>query len=358
MGYIVSTDLKIVKGYLRSAIYDLTREDYDYIPNDLADTLLNGLSLEKMSDAQFNWLIEKEFLLEINDKDRANFEIMKLDWDYPAKILNLSLSSEILVLHFDFILQMVIDFNIPSVAIIDINGIENTLNLMAELEKTPVLVVEWLTKYDKNQNYAAYVEEFRKLKSIVIYEAPNNKEKFGNDGFGNIVHKINSFFIDSPQLQHPSFFNVNTELFTESIHFHTYFNRRVHINAVGEIFQSHHSKKSFGNIESISKIDEMSTIIQSRKFRAIGNVTKDQTDICKNCEHRYMCVDSREPLKRGLNEWYHGSECNYNPFIALWSNEAKFLSLSKIGIQSNDKEFKIDDHKVAEVVKSIWNLAL
>ncbi len=31
-----------VKGYNRSIVYDLTRNDYHFVPNDIADLLLNG----------------------------------------------------------------------------------------------------------------------------------------------------------------------------------------------------------------------------------------------------------------------------------------------------------------------------
>jgi hypothetical protein len=51
-------------------------------------------------------------------------------------------------------------------------------------------------------------------------------------------------------------------------------------------------------------------------------VFKDEIAICKDCEYRYMCVDSRLPLYQNEdNLWVLEGECNYNPYTSEWKKK-------------------------------------
>lgn len=356
MGYIVSTDLVIAKGYLRSVLYDLTREDYEYIPNDLADILTEGTRLNTADQEHLTWLLEKEYILEIPEQVQGNLQPMNLEWEYPASILNLTVSSNILKTKQEFIIELIRSCNIPSIAILDPNMNKEVQSFIKALELTSVQVVEWLTNFNEKIDYQKYTNEFQKLKSIITYNSKKESHHYGNDGFGNVVHKTNSFEERTLFKQHPSYFNVNTELVTESHQFHTYFNRRLHISGNGEIHQSPYSKESFGSVSKCQTTEELKEILKTEKFRNFWKVTKDQIDICKDCEHRYMCVDNREPKSRKNNTWYHETECNYNPYIAQWEGETNYLLFSKMGIQSDVNGFSLDEKKVNETVKNIWGI--
>ena len=67
-----------------------------------------------------------------------------------------------------------------------------------------------------------------------------------------------------------------------------------------------------------------------------------------------MCVDNRLPHKRKENEWYHKTECNYNPYIAKWEEEEGYKTLKECGVVSNENEFSINHDKIAEINKDIW----
>lgn len=59
-------------------------------------------------------------------------------------------------------------------------------------------------------------------------------------------------------------------------------------------------------------------IISLPKCSNLWNITKDQIEVCKNCEFRYICPDNRIPLKRKENDYYHQTDCNYDPYKNKW----------------------------------------
>ena len=88
-----------VKGYNRSIICDLQKEDYFLIPNSLYD-FFNGdifelnlnnkyLDDEKTTINQYiSFLLEKNLIFEINENEIELFPKLDLTWDYPSTISN------------------------------------------------------------------------------------------------------------------------------------------------------------------------------------------------------------------------------------------------------------------------------
>jgi hypothetical protein len=253
MAYIISSDLYIVKGYLRSIIYDLNREDYEFIPNEIADILISKINFDNIPKEIFEWLVINEFILEVPEAVAGNFLPIALDWDYPSKIVNLTLESEILNFEESKILALIEAFNIKALGIINLNkNLEELKPFLQTLENSSILTIEIITNYNESSDYLNYCNIFSRIKSIIVYNSFFESENYGSDGFGNIVYKLNDFQDRLSYKQHPSFFNVNTELVTESLNFNNYFNRRIHISALGNIYQSLDSQINFGNITEVN----------------------------------------------------------------------------------------------------------
>jgi hypothetical protein len=67
-----------------------------------------------------------------------------------------------------------------------------------------------------------------------------------------------------------------------------------------------------------------------------------------------MCTDNRVPFKRKKNEWFHKTECFFNPYISKWKEEEGYKTLSECGVISNENGFSIDHDKIAEINKVLW----
>ena len=113
-------------------------------------------------------------------------------------------------------------------------------------------------------------------------------------------------------------FVISMDLYQESQYFNTYFNKKVFINCKGEISNHLLSKKIIGNILN-EDISVLISKIKDDNFTRFWKVKKDLIEICCDCEHRYMCIDRREPLYDSKkNKWYHETKCGYNPYTAEW----------------------------------------
>ncbi|PTM04032.1 MAG: hypothetical protein DA405_08610 [Bacteroidetes bacterium] len=84
------------------------------------------------------------------------------------------------------------------------------------------------------------------------------------------------------------------------------------------------------------------------------NVTKEDVDICKECEFRRCCFDSRKVLNRSDGTFFYQSECNYNPYIAKWKGEEGYRTLAECGVESDASGFSIDHERIAEINEELW----
>jgi len=109
-------------------------------------------------------------------------------------------------------------------------------------------------------------------------------------------------------------FKVNVENYVCGKTSNLFFNRIVYIDNEGNIKNWIYDSKKFGNINK----DSFEKVINSDQFQLLWNIRKDDISICKECQYRYVCPDNRIPLVNDKNEYYHSSECNYNPIKDKW----------------------------------------
>jgi SPASM domain peptide maturase of grasp-with-spasm system len=143
---------------------------------------------------------------------------------------------------------------------------------------------------------------------------------------GNVAYTMQT--IKSPKdcdNNSSSHFNVSVQLYTEAQNHNSYFNRKIAIDTNGNIKNCSASENIHGNV----KTDKIDSIIESSAFQKLWFVKKDEIEICKDCEFRYMCIDSRIPIKNQEGVWYHEKECNYNPYIAKWKSELGYITIKE-----------------------------
>lgn len=184
----------------------------------------------------------------------------------------------------------------------------------------------------------------KRIKRINIYNSPFNKN------YNDLIFYLKT----SKRIGFKKFkdgFNINHLLYSESLSAHTYFNRKLYIGNQGEVKNAKECNEIYGNINNSF---DLKNSVLSPEFQKYWFVKKEETDVCKDCEFRHMCVDNRLPYERNQNEWYHKIECNYNPYIAKWEDEEGYRILVECGVISNENGFSIDHEKIAEINKELW----
>jgi len=72
--------------------------------------------------------------------------------------------------------------------------------------------------------------------------------------------------------------------------------------------------KTFGFIQDIKNVGELKKAIASPEFQTYWFINKDNCNVCKDCEYRYICLDYYLPVKGKNRDWYFKRTCTYNPY--------------------------------------------
>jgi SPASM domain peptide maturase of grasp-with-spasm system len=342
-----------IKGFKRSAIYDLNRKSYKFIPNTMVDFLLEseGRSRSEIKESysqEYQAIVEEylEFIKNneigfwIDDTLLSNFVKISTAWDYPAEITNaiidVSLESNYDI--FNSLLQLenlgCKHIQIRSYEIIDIEYYQTICN---SISNSQYLSVEILTKFnpeDHEIKIKELVSQNKRIKSLVFHSSIKNSitNVGGLNSMGNIAYTKQA--IDSPSDCHNNiqeYFNIMLEQYVESQFHHTYYNRKVAIDTNGNIKNCTSHDKIFGNVRQ----DKIFDIISTAAFQKLWYVSKDKIEICQECEFRHMCIDSRLPFDSENGFWFHKTECNYNPYIAKWKGENGYITVKEFLDNSN-----------------------
>lgn len=340
----LSAETPMVKGYNRTCIYDLPKGTYDFIPNSLYEKLLNLEHKEKdfvyknLDNEEKKWLeflIKKEYCFFANQSFKDCFIKINFDWKNPSYITNAIIDIEDNSENFNF--KFLEDLNCKHILIRFSNelSIENIINYIENNLKNitfkSVDIVYETDTHKKNKS------TFRKiLKNYPIISS---------------IQTINSLKEKTSKYFRPNFV-LNTISFSESQSCNLYFNQKLYLNPFKKYLKN--SPNSLVSFE-IKEYTQIKKIIDSKKFKSLWKINKDKIDVCKDCEFRYMCFDDRIPEKRNDKEYFHKTECEYNPYLSLWSTDEKFISLQQLNVLSNKDFFQLDNKHINNILANLWD---
>lgn len=232
MAFFLPEDVRVVKGYFRSCLYDLTREDFEFIPNSLANKLTYSALNEIDEKDIISFLRSKDMLIDVHQNVIDNFIPLKLNWESSSFISNIIINAESLTNEVaDVIANMICIFNVKAIVIecFEDSSLEHCIDFINKLSYSKLKTLEVLMNFScHGDSVINKIFKNKKVKNIIFYNAPFKKIIQGYDGFENIVYLNYNF--TRTQNKDMSFFNVNIDLYSESLLFNTYFNRKVYIS--------------------------------------------------------------------------------------------------------------------------------
>lgn len=325
-----------VKGASQGAIFDLQRERYISVPNDLIDVISLG-NKRTIADtiADFDeedrstyqdylehlYNLEYIFFIDIDQIDW--YPPMSMNWDHPSEITN-----------------AILEFNSESKH--DLNKIfgdlENLGCLALEIRIYDEFELDYLIeildcsantgitsislKYNcfssfPNEKIIDNIEmKYFNLHSIEIYNAEKKKSV-------EYSQRVQVMFYEDQLLSsthcgfvHKENFILNKTFFLESMNFNSCLNRKIVIDVKGQVKNCPAMTELFGDHHEVS----LQSIARKSAFQAKWAITKDEVVVCKNCEFRYVCLDCRAFQTITSEDKLHGKpiKCNYDPFLGEW----------------------------------------
>jgi len=352
-----------VKGSRCSIIMDMQRKSVKFVPNDLVNIIerneqksIKEITTELPPDDKETFLEYIDFLLAhelafLLDKDETSFfPKMSKEWDNPNFVTNTVIYLERypkfdlhdVVNQLDVLLcnhvYLVISYDIPFTKlqeIIDCVSKSSIQSIYLALNFNPTLI---------SDNILELTKQFERIVLIEIYGMLDNPYK--NHVAPTIIAYSNR--LENMQdcgIIHTDYFSLNLPFYTEAQNHNTCLNRKLCIDANGNIKNCLSMNRSFGNIKDTT----LSEAIEKEGFKDLWFITKDQIDVCKDCEFRYMCTDCRCFIKDPDNIYSQPAKCHYNPYIAKWAGEEGYVPIEECGSYSKETGFVPDIEKIAAI---------
>lgn len=345
----------IANGINRSCLIDVEKSVYCLIPNSLADIFINKKQfllsemINQFDEEDKQTFIEYIDFLEENHFVLRSDNLIKLKY-YDNRSYNSPFEVE----------SMIID----SKNFIDLKSRIEYLNIIPEF-----LQIRLFRKFsiDELEKIAEILVEkdFLNVELILLHH-----EQILEDQYINLfkMHKLFSrFFISNyPNkkkllekkiicfsekiLTEKECGKISERLFTPNLRTiltskscNSCLNKKLSIDNDGNIKNCPSMSQSFGNIKDTT----LEEALNQKDFKKYWNITKDEIEVCKDCEFRYICTDCRAYTERTYFEKdidvSKPLKCGYNPYTNEWEE----WSISPL------KQNAIEFYNMQDLVKKV-----
>jgi SPASM domain peptide maturase of grasp-with-spasm system len=302
---------------------------YKIIPNELYDVLtrIELIPYEEMRasffdkeglDLYIEKLLKENFLFYTDIPKQ--FPKLSMLWDYPSIITNAIID-----------LNATSDYDTTSAIqqldylgckALEIRFFDSSFDfflntILKALKDSKISFVQIITSY--NEMYqTSYFEKIYKqnprFSSFIVHSSPFYEQIGDENSFtlnytqDKVDSEMHCGYVNS------DYFTVNIPMFTEAQEFNTCLNRKLSIDKDGNIKNCPAIRKTYGHINST----QLSSVIILDTFKELWSINKNQIDICKDCEFRYICTDCRALIKDENNIYSKPKFCNYDPYTSTW----------------------------------------
>lgn len=326
-----------VKGASQSIICDLQRKHYEFIPNTLFEILKlteteNIEAIKRMFDEEeqaildeyFDFLLEDEWGFLCSTKEEHElFPDMNMAWDHPSPIthaiLDVDASST-----YDLVgvIQQLEELNCKHIQIRSYSFRDASFydNLLSNFKESCVRSFELITPSKEGYPFVEWerlVNKVPRIHNLTLHSSSEGSfiHKTDPSGMGNIMvleQEITSE-IHCGLISPTSFiFGLNISAFTEAKNHNSCLNKKLSVDVNGELCNCPSLPERYGNVRT----KKLSEVVKHSDLSAYWHITKDQVQVCKDCEFRYICTDCRAYTTEGKHS--KPLKCNYNPYKGTW----------------------------------------
>lgn len=332
--FILHANCMPVNGAMRSIVCDLQLGRYRFLPTDTAKlitrfrshSIIEVLSIypkyyQESILGQLRLLCEGDWGFFTNEPER--FPPISLDWYSPSLVTNfimdLDSNSEVSMSRVAALLDEV---GCEAVQIRAYDKIQPCIlhSFIDATKYSCIKNIELVLKYSSElelQFLSNLAKENTRVSRIFVHSCPTNQTQTTTTGRPNV------YFSNEHLTSHNdcgrinlNFFNCNITLFTESQKFNSCLNRKLSIDARGDIRICPSMKRSFGNISEVT----LSSVARLEEVRTIWGIHKDQVSVCRDCEFRYICIDCRAHVSDENDPYSKPAKCKYDPYKATWKD--------------------------------------
>lgn len=316
-------------GISRSLIIDGQRWKYYTIPNTMYALLktYDGCSIREVirkegTDPEalgilseyFEFLFEHELIFECSMEVAEHFVPIQDNFDHPSTITNAIIDIEAFV---------ALDVAGILLQLTALGCYTLEIRINRPTERSTVIQLLALCKTFELENVSLIIQLDAAIKTLEGYKADfpfltrivNYNQAFESQEATGIIYTAKDLSqSNSCGLVQADFFTPTLQHYVESVNHNSCLNRKIAIDASGDIKNCPGMTESFGNIRDTS----LKEAIAKPGFKKYWNITKDQVTKCKDCEFRHICTDCRAYLDTPGDILSAPLKCGYDPYTCTW----------------------------------------
>ena len=324
-----------VKGARRSTLCDLQNGCYCLIPNALFYMLTecSGLTIDQIKahfdthnnaarvvDEYYRFLVDNEFGFFCDEPER--FPPIDFTFLRPEQITNAILDVRNCSDHpYEDILDQLAALGCRALQVrfFDEMPLAQIEKILQTTERHTLRHLEILIQYTPemtDEGLLLILSQHPAISKINVHAAPARRDLESTSRIVRVSFwpsHCNSS--DHCGFVQPAYFALNLDHFSEAQGHNTCLNRKISIDATGEIKNCPALIKSFGNVRG-TRLADVATM---QPFKDVWTIKKDEIEVCRACEFRYMCTDCRALLTDPSNILSKPAKCEYDPFTGTWS---------------------------------------
>ncbi|MBL1223220.1 grasp-with-spasm system SPASM domain peptide maturase [Chryseobacterium sp. L7] len=332
----VFNNILITKGATRILVSDLQRNFSELYPLELYEIIgeLKNKSIEnilKNYDTEsilfvqeyINLLIEKEYgFITEGDWDR-NFPPLSYQFYEPNEISNILIEiNDISVL--DKIKQDVENLGVKHLVIYSHKklSLRDFKDIDLKFKSSVLNGIEMISPFHAHVD-RKFIDSLHqtvdRIYNLVFYNCSKTPFRHKHEFRFTLQFSRENLKISSCGKVDLKYFNTNISKVSEAIHHNSCLHKKIGIDIHGNIRNCPLMPESYGNINDTS----LEEALTKPGFRKYWNITKDQINVCKDCEFRYICTDCRAYTERNHKD-SEGLDiskplkCGYDPYTGKW----------------------------------------
>ena len=332
-----------VRGARRSTLCDLQRESVRLIPNGLYEilTLHRGKTVAEVQAAYenrfdreieeyFEFLLREEMGFWCDDPDA--FPDLDLSWEGPELVTNAVIDVDASSDHpFAALFAQLDDLGCKALQLRYFRPCapEEAHAVLSLLRYGRLRAAELLAPWSDawtDRALEALCAEHPRLSGVVLHSAPETRNGRSAGGAALLHRRERVESAAHCGFVSPAYFVVNMAAFTEAQRHNSCLNRKIAVDAAGEIRNCPAMPRSFGNAREVS----LHSALLREGFRELWEVNKDQVEVCRECEFRYVCTDCRAFVRDPADRFSKPSRCAYDPYTATWADAPTTVSPASV----------------------------
>jgi len=326
----------VIKGNTRSLIVDLQRENSRLIPDTMSNVIDYFQSKKSVNqayayygrenkitvDEYLDFLIQNEFGFFCEEDEFDLFPEMSNSFETASPLTNAIIElSESTIIQIEKIIFYLEQLKCQHIQLVSFNELPQTtfVKILEKLKNTNFKSIDLVLKYNRDfdDNFIKKLDTYNfRITNLLLHTSLRDKiYEYSEVALFNIEFsqkQITSF--NHCGIVDAKYFNTNLPKVLESLSHNSCLHKKISIDKDGNIKNCPSMPQSFGNIKDTT----LEQALNHPDFKKYWNITKDQIEVCKDCEFRHICTDCRAYIEEPENQYSKPLKCGYNPYTNVW----------------------------------------